>query len=216
MQIESQASPTLTLIRSRDTELKDDRNLKKPKTETGIDYGLTISSLDTSNTKPLAQLSIGVQDQQFNPAINSIFSNNFHLLSAIEYKHLGDDYLENDKTSAFQCYMHFIDKNGPLHFPQSNADFSKKLGDMWFNGWGCEKNYGETLKCYEQAFQCGSIDACKKLGEMYLYGYGVLPNGWKAIDYLQNPELQEDPNVLLMLGDLYFNVNTILSTQILL
>jgi TPR repeat protein len=206
MQIDNQSLPNPTLIRSRETEVEDDRNLKKQKTETGIDHGLTISSLDTSNTKPLAPLTIGVQDQQFNPAINSIFSNNFHVQSIIEYKHLGDDYLETDKTSAFQCYMHFIEKDGPLLFPQSNADFYKKMGDMWSNGWGCEKNYGEALKCYQEASHCGNMDAHKKIGEMHLFGQGVIPNGWKAIEYLQHPQLQNDPDVLLLLGDLYFNV----------
>ncbi|MBA2368089.1 MAG: sel1 repeat family protein [Candidatus Protochlamydia sp.] len=200
MQTNSLTQINTNLIRPRDEEIEDKRNPKKQKMEIPA---LTISPLDTSNAKPLSQLSISSEEKQ-NPAINSIFSIQFE--SVIEYKNQGDNCFEKDQINAFQYYMIFIEKNGPQLFPQSNADFYTKLGNMWFNGWGCQQNYSEALKCYEQAFQCVSIDACKKLGEMHLFGYGVIPNGWKAIDYLQNPELQEDPNVLLMLGDLYFNI----------
>ncbi|MBA2368086.1 MAG: sel1 repeat family protein [Candidatus Protochlamydia sp.] len=200
MQTESLTPINTSLIRTRGEEIEDNRNPKKQKIEIPA---LTISPLDTSNSKPLSELTISTEEKQYT-AINSIFSIQFE--SVNEYKKQGDNYFEKDPTIAFQYYMIFIEKNGPQLFPQSNAHFYKKLGDMWFNGWGCLQNYSEALKCYEQAFQCGSIDACKKLGEMHLFGYGVLPNGWKAIEYFKKPELQDDPDALLMLGDLYFNV----------
>ena len=57
---------------------------------------------------------------------------------------------------------------------QGDAKAQFRLGEMYENGEGVEKDYREAVKWYTKAAQQGLASAQNNLGGMYRNGYGVV------------------------------------------
>lgn len=47
------------------------------------------------------------------------------------------------------------------------------LGDIYYYGYGVEKDYSKALYYYEKAYKSGNLYVCKNLSNIYRHGYGV-------------------------------------------
>jgi TPR repeat protein len=79
-----------------------------------------------------------------------------------------------------------------------NAGAQKRLGDMYYYGYGVKKNFGEAFKWYETAANQSLPDAMFMLGKMYYSGTGVKMNKAKGGELIEEaaelglPDAQEE------------------------
>ena len=62
-----------------------------------------------------------------------------------------------------------------------NAIGLNGLGNVYYEGKVCEKNYEQALDCYERSIQLGNIDALNNAGICYEYGLGTKTDKEKAL-----------------------------------
>jgi TPR repeat protein len=72
------------------------------------------------------------------------------------------------------------------------AKYQFKLGHMYDNGNGVEKNYKEAVKWYRLAAEQGNSNAQTNLGVMYEFGNGVEKNYKEAVKWYRLAAEQEN------------------------
>ncbi|MBO6186234.1 MAG: SEL1-like repeat protein [Chryseobacterium sp.] len=68
---------------------------------------------------------------------------------------------------------------------QGNSNAQCWLGNIYLNGEGCQKDYGEALNWYYKASENGNLEAICQLGKIFKNGYGVSKDLTKAKRYFQ-------------------------------
>ncbi len=85
---------------------------------------------------------------------------------------------------------------------QKEKDATYELANAYFYGSGIKKDEEKALKCYQEAFEQGYLDAAKNIGA-YLFSHPELDtNGEMAIAWLFQIKDKEDAEVHYMLGSL--------------
>lgn len=79
-----------------------------------------------------------------------------------------DAWTRQDYAQAFVCYQAAAEQNNP--------EAQNLLGNMWYNGNGCERDYQKALYWYEEAAKQNEKFALYNLGQMFLHGHGVESN----------------------------------------
>lgn len=57
------------------------------------------------------------------------------------------------------------------------------LGDIYYHGYGVNKDYSKALYYYEKAYKSGNLYVCNNLYNIYRYGYGVDKNPEKSNEF---------------------------------
>lgn len=89
--------------------------------------------------------------------------------------------MEGEKNSlidkAWACYDKGNYDQARIYFEEAlkegNAVAACKLGNLYYNGLGVEKDYKRAVKYYEQGEKMGDIDSTAYLGMCYYWGKGV-------------------------------------------
>lgn len=84
-----------------------------------------------------------------------------------------------------------------------NADVQFKLGMMYRDGLGVQRDYPESVKWLTLASEQGLADAQFRLGMMYYRGHGVAKDSGQARIWLKRAADQEHDRALLVLGSMY-------------
>ena len=81
-----------------------------------------------------------------------------------------------------------------------------RLGSLYYNGDGVERNLDKAKYWWEKAAEQGDSDAQVSLGSMYLYGEGVEQDLEKARYWIEKSVEQGNSNAQCILGLLYWPV----------
>lgn len=83
---------------------------------------------------------------------------------------------------------------------QKEKEATYELANAYFYGYGTKKDIEKALKCYQEAFEQGCLEAAKNIGS-YLFSHPELDtNGEMAIAWLFQIKDQNDAEVHYMLG----------------
>jgi uncharacterized protein len=88
---------------------------------------------------------------------------------------------------------------------RGNAFAQYKVGVIYANGLGVEKNDGEAVKWYQKAADQGESDAQLNLGMMYATGRGLEKDPKKAMEWYLRAAQQWNASAQNNIGSLYFN-----------
>lgn len=120
------------------------------------------------------------------------FSGTLDYLTLADYYFHGYHDIPQDYRRSFECYSRasFLSNDKEL------SGFSLyKLGEMYLNGYGVEKDDTLAAKCFQRAADEGYSDAAGKLSWMYSHGIGVNKNESLAVDYdRKRKETKDDFN----------------------
>ncbi len=83
---------------------------------------------------------------------------------------------------------------------QKEKDATYELANAYFYGYGTKKDEEKALKCYQEAFEQGYLDAAKNIGAYLFYHPELDTNGEMAIAWLFQIKDKEDAEVHYMLG----------------
>lgn len=83
---------------------------------------------------------------------------------------------------------------------QKEKDATYELANAYFYGYGIKKDEEKALKCYQEAFEQGYLDAAKNIGAYLFYHPELDTNGEMAIAWLFQIKDKEDAEVHYMLG----------------
>lgn len=83
---------------------------------------------------------------------------------------------------------------------QKEKDATYELANAYFYGYGTKKDEKKALKCYQEAFEQGYLDAAKNIGAYLFYHPELDTNGEMAIAWLFQIKDKEDAEVHYMLG----------------
>lgn len=83
---------------------------------------------------------------------------------------------------------------------QKEKDATYELANAYFYGYGTKKDEEKALKCYQEAFEQGYLDAAKNIGAYLFYHPELDTNGEMAIAWLFQLKDKEDAEVHYMLG----------------
>lgn len=104
--------------------------------------------------------------------------------------------VEKNEAKAFVYFEKASEKNVGAQF---------YLGDLYYWGKGCSKNFVEARKWYEKAAAGKNAAACGRLGEIYRKGEGVDANIKESIKFYRLGARRGDDNSQLNLGLAYFH-----------
>lgn len=83
---------------------------------------------------------------------------------------------------------------------QKEKEATYELAKAYFYGYGTKKDEEKALKCYQEAFEQGYLDAAKNIGAYLFYHPELDTNGEMAIAWLFQIKDKEDAEVHYMLG----------------
>ena len=83
---------------------------------------------------------------------------------------------------------------------QKEKDATYELANAYFYGYGTKKDEEKALKCYQEAFEQGYLDAAKNIGDYLFYHPELDTNGEMAIAWLFQIKDKKDAEVHYMLG----------------
>ncbi len=86
---------------------------------------------------------------------------------------------------------------------KGNSYAQIKIGQMYENGWGVERDYLIAKKWYEQAATGGDPIAHVAIGKLYAYGRGVMKDYNTAEAHLLKAAALEYPHAYYVLGDIH-------------
>ena len=122
----------------------------------------------------------------------AVKTNNKDILYEIGNYYLSLDYWPQDYYSkAKYCY------DRAAKFGSLKA--LKKLGDIYYYGYGVKKDYSKALYYYEKAYDSGNTNVCRQLGNIYRFGYGVERNIDKANKYYNDGSINQNSECILIM-----------------
>ena len=83
---------------------------------------------------------------------------------------------------------------------QKEKEATYELAKAYFYGYGTKKDEEKALKCYQEAFEQGCLEAAKNIGSYLFYHPELDTNGEMAIAWLFQIKDKEDAEVHYMLG----------------
>ena len=106
---------------------------------------------------------------------------------------------ESDKREAFNCMKRATELNSEY------GGWWYHLGDMYYDGTGTSKNFGEAFRCYEKGTEAGDSYATNMLGIMYTNGEYVTKDEYKAFALFKKAVELNDKNIVAVrnLADCY-------------
>lgn len=85
---------------------------------------------------------------------------------------------------------------------QKEKEATYELAKAYFYGYGTKKDEEKALKCYQEAFEQGCLEAAKNIGSYLFYHPELDTNGEMAIAWLFQIKDRKDAEVHYMLGSL--------------
>ena len=106
-----------------------------------------------------------------------------------------EEYVKKDYSAAFGLYK----KAAEL----GHSEAMNKLGQMYYDGKGTEKNLNEAFKWCKKSYDSGNVHASYDLAWLYNCGAGTEKNLYKAFNLLQEAEKAEIFKATIALGLMY-------------
>jgi TPR repeat protein/uncharacterized membrane protein YjgN (DUF898 family) len=88
---------------------------------------------------------------------------------------------------------------------QGNAHSQSSMGNMYYAGYGVEKDYAEAIRWYRKAAEQGDADGQVNLGVIYQRGEGVEKDYAEAIRWYRKAAEQENARGQAALGNMYYS-----------
>ncbi len=109
---------------------------------------------------------------------------------------LGIEYFNSQNyENAIECYS----KAAELGLPEAQNE----LGNMYYYGWGVERDFSKAFNYYRNAAKAGYVDAQNSLGECYLLGKGIDRDNEEAIKWIKKAAEQGNVSAQNSMGEFY-------------
>lgn len=109
---------------------------------------------------------------------------------------LGIEYFNSQNyENAIECYS----KAAELGLSEAQNE----LGNMYYYGWGVERDFSKAFNYYRNAAKAGYVDAQNSLGECYLLGKGIDRDNEEAIKWIKKAAEQGNVSAQNSMGEFY-------------